>query len=196
VVQVRWLLLNGSLQQQVAHLPQACSGNLWSKGSSGMKARQWTVCLPSYDCPARRDCWQRRSPSPSALSTWACPTEGSAAYLAPTQLAMCSGLQAFPPFEGPSGEELSTQWAALHNSECAVWQPEVGTPQGWPIQPGHHRWGPERVRPAFCRGTRQCPACLPRSRHRDSQTRKFPTTQLSMLPRLSRAGYPTAGATS
>jgi hypothetical protein len=57
------------------------------------------------------------------------PAEGSDAYLAAaaasTHLTMGSGPQAFWPFERPSGKELSTQWAALHDCAGALWQPEL-----------------------------------------------------------------------
>jgi hypothetical protein len=59
------------------------------------------------------------------------PAEGSAAYLAAdlaaaatTHQAMLNGPEAFRPFDGPSGAQLRTQWASLHDRAGTLWPPE------------------------------------------------------------------------
>jgi hypothetical protein len=86
--QDHWLLLHGSLQRRVAHLPGGC---------------QWTHVKAAV---------QR--------------AEGSAAYLAAaaTHQAMLTGPEAFRPFDGPSGSQLWTQWASLHDRAGTLWPPE------------------------------------------------------------------------
>jgi hypothetical protein len=75
-------------------VPEACLDLPALKLKRVSTARQWTACLPSWDCPKRRgDYWQRRSPS--AMAAWACPT------LALPKVAPHTSLPPPPPHTSP-----------------------------------------------------------------------------------------------
>jgi hypothetical protein len=130
--QDRWLLLHGSLQRRVAHLPR---GNQWEQvGLAVQRAERKAVdCAlaiighTTADGPLTEQATLPLRHGGLGLSRTS-PALGSAAYLAASaaaHIAMRSGPEAFRPFSGPSGEVLRPQWEALHDVAGALWKPEL-----------------------------------------------------------------------
>jgi hypothetical protein len=114
--QDRWLVLHGSLQKGVAHLPRGCTRE--HIGPAVVRAESKAVdCAFAIMAQARIDgppMDQLTLPMcPGGLGlAHTCPEEGDAAYLsavATTQLAMRHGLAEFRPFDGLSGAQLCPQ---------------------------------------------------------------------------------------
>jgi hypothetical protein len=129
--QDRWLLLHGSLQQRVAHLPW---GFQWMHVEAAMQRaeRQGVdsafaiLGLLRVDGPVTAQITLPLRHGGLALSRTS-PGEGSAVYVAAaatTHQAMLYGPEAFWPFDGPNGVQLRTKWASLHCRAGALWPPE------------------------------------------------------------------------
>jgi hypothetical protein len=129
--QDRWLVLSGSLQKRVAHLPRGCR---WEHvGPAVLRAESKAV-----DCAFAIVALPRHDGTPTDQSTLPLrhgglglartdPAVADAAYLsaaATTQLAMRSGPEAYQPFHGPSAEELTPLWEAMHDAAAGLWRPE------------------------------------------------------------------------
>jgi hypothetical protein len=130
--QDRWLLLHGSLQRRVAHLPR---GSHWAQvGPAVQRAERKAVdCAlaivgqPTADGPLTEQVTLPLRHGGLGLSRTS-PALGSAAYLAAsaaTHIAMRQGPEAFRPFDGPSGDALRPQWEALHSEGGDLWKPEL-----------------------------------------------------------------------
>jgi hypothetical protein len=129
--QDRWILLQGSLQRRVAHLPRGCQ---WTHVAAAVQRAESKavdgvfaiVGLPRVEGPLTAQITLPLRHGGLGLSH-TCPAEGSAAYLsaaAITHQAMRHGPEAFRPFDGPSGEQLRPQWASLHSGAGDLWPPE------------------------------------------------------------------------
>ena len=130
--QDRWLLLHGSLQKRVAHLPR---GSRWEHvGPAVLRAESAAVdcayaiiALPREDgAPTEQMTLPLRHGGLGLLRTG--PAEGAAAYLstaATTHLAQRDGPEAFRPFDGQHGAQLRHQWATLHDGAGDLWPPEI-----------------------------------------------------------------------
>jgi hypothetical protein len=129
--QDRWLVLHGSLQKRVAHLPRGCK---WEHvGPAVVRAESKAVdCAFAIMAQARMDV-----PPTDQLTlpmrygglglAHTGQEEGDAAYLsavATTQLAMRHGPEEFHPFGGPSGAQHCPQWEGLHDKAETLWRPE------------------------------------------------------------------------
>jgi hypothetical protein len=117
-----WLVLHGSLQKRVAHLPRGC---MWEHvGPAVVHAESKAVdCAFAIMAQARMD-----GPLTDQLTlplrhgglglAHTGQEEDDAEYLssvATTQLAMHHGPAEFRPFDGPSGAQLRPQWEGLHD---------------------------------------------------------------------------------
>jgi hypothetical protein len=130
--QDRWLLLHGSLQRRVAHLPR---GNQWQHVGQAVQRAESKAVDGAFALlqQARVEgplTAQITLPLQHGGLGLACtgPDEGRAAYLAAaaaTHRAMLEGPVAFRPFDGPGGVELRAQWEALHDGAGDLWPPEV-----------------------------------------------------------------------
>jgi hypothetical protein len=111
--QDRWILLQGSLQQTVAHLPRGCQ---WTHVAAAVQRAESKAVdsvgailgLPRVEGPLTAQITLRLRHGGLGLSH-TCPAEGSTAYLAAaaiTHQAMHHRPEAFRPFDGPSGEQL------------------------------------------------------------------------------------------
>jgi hypothetical protein len=129
--QDRWLVLHGSLQKRVAHLPRGCT---WEHvGPVVVRAKSKAV-----DCAFAVMAQARMNGPPTEKLTLPMrhgglglahtgPEEGDAAYLsavATTQLAMRRGPAEFRPFDDPSGAQRCLQWEGLHDTAETLWRPE------------------------------------------------------------------------
>jgi hypothetical protein len=125
--QDRWLLLHGSLQRRVAHLPRGCP---WQHvGHAVQRAERKTVHevfallgLPRVDGPLTE-----QITLPHRLSHTS-PTDGVAAYLATAATAhhaMHRDPEVFRPFHGPNGDVLRPQWEALHDGARDLWRADA-----------------------------------------------------------------------
>jgi hypothetical protein len=122
--QDRWLLLNGSLQRRVTHLPRGCP---WQHvGHAVQRAESKAVDgvfallgLPRVDGPLTEQVTLPHRHGRLGLSHTS-PTDGVAAYL-----AMHSGPEAFRPFHGPSSDVLRPQWEALHDGARDLWRADA-----------------------------------------------------------------------
>jgi hypothetical protein len=129
--QDRWLLLHGSLQRRVAHLPRGCQWThveaaVQRAGSQALDCAFAILGLPRVDGPVTAQMTLHLRHGGLGLSCTS-PAEGSAAYLAAaatTHQVMLTGPGAFRPFDGPSGAQLRTQWASLHDGAGTLWPPE------------------------------------------------------------------------
>jgi hypothetical protein len=126
------------------------SGNMWS---SWLKARQWTTCLPTWDCPAKTADSADHPPLCHGGLGLSCtaPVECSAATLPlqpPHTLPHAAGLDPCGCLKDPAVQ--IPVGGAAHLRGCPM---AARTLLVWPHQPGHYRWGPEKVRLAFCQGT-------------------------------------------
>jgi hypothetical protein len=129
--QYRWLVLHGSLQKRVAHLPRGCT---WEHVRPGVVRAE----SKAVDCAFAIMGQARTNGPPTEQLTLLMrhgglglahtgPEEGDAAYLsavATTQLAMRRGPAEFRPFDGPSGAQLCLQWEGLHDTAETLWRPE------------------------------------------------------------------------
>jgi hypothetical protein len=128
--QDRWLLLLGSLQRRVAHLPR---GSQWEQVGPAVHQteRKAVACAlaiaghtteegPLTDqVTLRHGCLGLSRTSPEL---------GRAAYLAASaaaHIAMRGGPESFRPFDGSSREVLRPQWEALHSEAGDLWKPEL-----------------------------------------------------------------------
>jgi hypothetical protein len=134
--QDRWLLLHGSLQRRVAHLPR---GSQWEQAGPGVhqaesKAVECALAIAGHTTEEGPLIDQVTLPlrhgggggclGLSRISL----ALGRAAYLAASavaHIAMRSGPEAFRPFDGPSGEVLRPQWEALHSEAGDLWKAEL-----------------------------------------------------------------------
>jgi hypothetical protein len=130
--QDRWLLLHGSLQRRVAHLPRGCP---WQHvGHAVQRAESKAVDgvfallgLPRVDGPLTEHITLPHRHGRLGLSHTS-PTDGVATYLAAAATAhraMRRGPEAFRPFHGPSGDVLCPQWEALHDGARDLWSPDA-----------------------------------------------------------------------
>jgi hypothetical protein len=142
-----WLMLHGSLQKQVAHLPR---GSRWKQvearrpGRAERQEQGCGLCLLCHGPSPRRRPPDRPThppPPPQSLDMARTgPAEGNAAYLAAaatTQLAMQGGPAAFWPFDRPSSEQLQPLWDTLHDTAVGLWPPEAheGSPDTMVVFP-------------------------------------------------------------
>jgi hypothetical protein len=127
--QNRWLLLHGSCQRQVAHLPR---GYPWQHvGHAAQRAESKAVDgvfalmgLPRVDGPLTEQITLPHRHGGLGMSHTS-PTDGVAAYLAgaaTAHRAMRRGPEAFRPFHGPSGDVLRPQWEAVHDGARYLWR--------------------------------------------------------------------------
>jgi hypothetical protein len=118
--QDRWLLLHGSLQRRVAHLPW---GSQWEQvGPAVHQAERKAVACAlaitghtNEEGPLTDQVPLRHGGLGLSRTSLA---RGRAAYLAASaaaHTAMRGGPEAFRPFDGPSDEVLRPQWEALHS---------------------------------------------------------------------------------
>jgi hypothetical protein len=127
-----WLLLHGSLQRRVAHLPQ---GSQWEQVGPAVHqakgkavacalaiAGQTTEKGPPTDQVTLSLRHGGLGLSRTSLAL------GRAAYLAASaaaHIAMRGGPEAFRPFDGTSSEVLLPQWEALHSEAEDLWKAEL-----------------------------------------------------------------------
>jgi hypothetical protein len=139
-----WLLLQKSLQQRVAHLPQGC---LWQHvGQAAQSAKSKAVDgallgVAHEDGPLTAQITLSDRHSCLGLPHTG-PTNGVAAYpatAATAHRAIHSCPNTFRPCDGPSGAVLSLQWMALHDGAGPLWRPKPqSTLWGRPQQHGYH----------------------------------------------------------
>jgi hypothetical protein len=130
--QDRWLLLHGSLQRRVAHLPR---GSQWEQvGPAVHQAERKAVAgalaiaghtteegpLTDQVTLTLRHGGLGLSRTSPALGREAYPAASAAEHI-----AMRGGPEEFRPFDGPRGEVLRAQREALHSEAGDLWKPEL-----------------------------------------------------------------------
>jgi hypothetical protein len=119
--QDHWLVLHGSLQQRVAHIPR---GGAWEPVGGAVHKTESHALDSDFSSrdDARKDgpiTEQLTLPLPHGdMGRRTCASEGRAAYLAAApraQIALQYGPAAFHPFSGLSGDVLHPLWTLLCN---------------------------------------------------------------------------------
>jgi hypothetical protein len=133
--QDRWLLLQGSLQVHVAHLPRVGE---WAAVRAALmvaedRAPQSTGAILRRETGAHGVHAQLTLPRRHEGFSL-CHTnhlEEQAVYLsasATAQRVMAAGPAPFWPFEGPKRAQLSQQWETLHDIADGLWEADKRTP--------------------------------------------------------------------
>jgi hypothetical protein len=127
--QDRWLLLQGSLQLRVAHLPRV--GEWAAVGTAVMVAEDLALQstgailgreIGAHDVHAQLTLPRRHG---GFCLRHTNHLKGRAAYLSVT--ATAQRVMAAGPFEGPKGAQLSQQWETLHDVADGLWEADERT---------------------------------------------------------------------
>jgi hypothetical protein len=129
--QDHWLVLHGSLQQRVAHIPRCgtwepVGGAVHKTESHALDSDFSSTGYAREDGPITE---QLTLPLPhGGLGRRTCASEGHTAYLAAAaraQIALQYGPAAFHPFSSPSGDALHPLWTLLCNEAQRLWGPDT-----------------------------------------------------------------------